>query len=165
MATRERLFQLLQICIGDVGGGDGEEPVDDDGYTLLTAVTSHPADDTFELASDDTHCVAIVKFVFVWRDKDIAACLIRADNHEVCHLAVWHYKGLFANFSIDGVSPIVEAEVREVGVVVDECLYIFFSATGEKNVEHAGFFYFDTFAIHHLECFDGGVVGLHALLH
>ena len=57
-------------------GGDGEEAIDDDGDTLMTAVAGYLADNALECATGDSDCSPLVELVLVIGNDDKPARLV-----------------------------------------------------------------------------------------
>ena len=70
----------LQIAARHVGGGDGEEAVDDDSDTELLAVTGDLAYDSLEVAVGDDDGLALLELMLVVGDDDVVGLLVAADN-------------------------------------------------------------------------------------
>ena len=88
----------LEIAAGNVGGGDGEETIDDDRHTELLAETGHLADDSLEVATGDDDGLALLELMLVIGDYYGVGVLLIADNLERAHLTLGDNEGLLLTF-------------------------------------------------------------------
>lgn len=153
----------LQIASGDVGGGDGEETLDDDRHTELSAVTCDLADDSLEVAVGDDDSLSTVELTFVLRNIDVVGILVRTDNLERLHLTVGDDERLPADALTETDIAVVEAEMREVDIVVDVGLENLLGTAGKQDIGQARLLHLPTLAVDHPNHTDGGMEGLDAM--
>ena len=153
----------LEIAAGNVGGGDGEETIDDDRHTELLAETGHLADDSLEVATGDDDGLALLELMLVIGDYYGVGVLLIADNLERSHLTLGDNEGLLLTFVAKTIITVVEAEMGEVGIVENVGLEDILSAFGKENVGKARLFEFLALAVDQAIDNDGGMVNLNAL--
>ena len=82
------LIYSFQICRGDIGGGYGEDAIDNDGDTLVTAIAGYLAFNALESAANDTDCSSLVELMLVIGNDDKFAGLVSLDRAEIFQVPV-----------------------------------------------------------------------------
>ena len=129
----------------------------------MTAVAGYLADNALECATGDSDCSPLVELVLVIGNDDKSAGLVGQDLAEIFQLIVGDDERLIFEITADADTPAVETEVGKVDVVVNVGLELVFCAMGEEDVEHTRLGDLLALVVDHLECLDGGVVGLDTL--
>lgn len=98
------VFNLLQVCAGDVCGADGQEAAEGDSHTAVVLVARHPSDHTPEFPFEHAHQVAFHEFPCIVGNRHDVAGLGSTDNLQTLHLGFgydqWHIDNPAANVSV-----------------------------------------------------------------
>ena len=129
----------------------------------MTAVAGYITDNTLESTTDDTDFGPLLELVLVIGNDDKLAGLVGQDLAEIFQLIVGDDEGLIFEIIADTDTAAVETEVGKVDVVVNMGPELGFRAAGEEDIEHTRLGDLLALVVDHLECLDGGIVGLDTL--
>ena len=143
---------------GDIGGGNGDESIDDYSHTLLTLIACHTTCDSSKAALGDAHLLPLGKMGIRLGDNGNIAIVHGTYDAQTLHLTFWNDEGTTDNFTSYCFLGIIEAKKWKVGIVIDKTLYLQQSAVGEKNVGDTGHTNLPALAIYLLDLFHGGPI-------